>query len=211
MISRAERGHLGTLTLETTRRICAALEVRVELAPRWRAGELDRLLNTRHSAFHEAMARHLSTLPDWVAEPEVSFSIYGERGVIDILAYHPGRRALLLIELKTEVVDVQELVSTMDRRRRLARSIAAERGWPVDTVSVWVAIAEGSTNRARVAAHRTFLASAFPAGGRAMRSWLRDPSGEIRCLSFFQYALPRHVTKRGAGAERVRAVRRPAA
>ena len=42
--------------------------------------------------------------------PEVSFSIYGERGVIDILAWHPGRRALLIIELKTDIVDVNELV-----------------------------------------------------------------------------------------------------
>ncbi len=199
---------MQTLTLATIRRIAMALEVRVEVAPQWRAGELDRLLNARHAAFHEAMAKYFRSLPEWIAEPEVSFSIYGERGVIDILAYHRGRRALLIIELKTEVVDMQELVATMDRRRRLAPRIAAERGWAIESVSVWVAIAEGSTNRARIAAHhRSFMGSAFPAGGRAMRSWLRDPVNEIRCLSFFQYALPRHLVKRGSGAERVRAAR----
>jgi hypothetical protein len=172
--------------------------------PRWRGGELDRLLSARHSAFHEAIAGYLDHLPGWIAEPEVSFSIYGERGVIDILAYHPERRALLLIELKTEIVDVQDLVGSMDRRRRLAPRIAAERGWPVDSVSTWVAIAENSTNRSRVDAHRTMLHRAFPAGGREIARWLRDPTGEVRALSFFQYALPRHVTKRGAGTKRVR-------
>ena len=35
--------------------------------------------------------------------PEVSFSIYGERGVIDMLLWHPARRALLVVELKTGV------------------------------------------------------------------------------------------------------------
>jgi hypothetical protein len=167
-------------------------------------------MNARHSAFHEAMAGYLQDLPGWIMDPEVSFSIYGERGVIDILAYHPSRRALLLIELKTELVDMQELVGTVDRKRRLAPRIAAERGWTVDSVGVWVAVAEHSTNRARVAAHRAFLGAAYPDDWRTMRRWLRDPDRPIRCLSFFRYALPGHVTKRGAGAERVRAPR-PAA
>lgn len=35
--------------------------------------------------------------------PEVSFSIYGQRGVIDILAWHAATRSLLVIELKTEM------------------------------------------------------------------------------------------------------------
>ncbi|MEA2632936.1 MAG: hypothetical protein QOE66_3155, partial [Chloroflexota bacterium] len=68
-------------------------------------------------------------LPGWILAPEVSFAIYGERRVIDILAWHPGRRALLLIELKTELVDMNELLGTLDRKRRLARRIAQERGW----------------------------------------------------------------------------------
>jgi hypothetical protein len=35
------------------RRIAEALEMRVDVTVRWRAGELDRLLNARHSALHE--------------------------------------------------------------------------------------------------------------------------------------------------------------
>ena len=51
-------------------------------------------------------------MPAWVVRPEVSFSIYGERGVIDVLAWHPARRAILVIELKTELVDINELMGT---------------------------------------------------------------------------------------------------
>ena len=45
---------------------------------------------------HEIVARYFLGLPAWIVEPEVSFSIYGERGVIDILAWHPTSRILLL-------------------------------------------------------------------------------------------------------------------
>jgi hypothetical protein len=38
---------------------------------------------------HEVMAQTLALIEEWLAEPEVSYSIYGERGVIDIL---PGIR-----------------------------------------------------------------------------------------------------------------------
>ena len=65
-VSRIERGHLDTVTLETIRGVAKALDVRVELVARWRAGELDRLLNARHSAMHEVLARMFDGLPEWV-------------------------------------------------------------------------------------------------------------------------------------------------
>jgi transcriptional regulator with XRE-family HTH domain len=104
-ISRIERGHIRSLTVGTIQDVAGELDVRIDLVPRWRSGDLDRLLNRRHSTLHELVARWFGeVLPDWVLAPEVSYSIYGERGVIDILAWHPGRRALLIIELKTDIV-----------------------------------------------------------------------------------------------------------
>jgi len=101
-VSRIERGHIGSLSVATIQEVAGALDIRVDLVPRWRAGDLDRLLNRRHATLHELVARWFGeVVPEWVLAPEVSYSIYGERGVIDILAWHPGRRALLIIELKT--------------------------------------------------------------------------------------------------------------
>jgi transcriptional regulator with XRE-family HTH domain len=207
-VSRIERGHLGTLSVDVVRRVAAVLEIRVDLVPRWRGGDLDRVLNARHARLHELVARHLVTLPSWRFLPEVSFAIYRERGVIDILCFHSGRNALLVIELKTDIVDVNELVGTLDRKLRLAVEIARERGWPVTratTVSAWVIVAEGRTNRRRVSEHRTMLRAAFPTDGRSIAGWLANPARPIRALSFWPDA---HSGNVGTGLTAVRRVQR---
>ena len=76
---------------------------------------------------HERVAAVFATLPSWTAVPEVSFSVFGERGVIDWLAWHEPTGSLLVIELKTAVVDVQALLGTLDRYERLAPGVARER------------------------------------------------------------------------------------
>jgi hypothetical protein len=153
---------------------------------RWRGGELDRLLNAGHSRLHESVARYFAALDGWVIEPEVSFSIYGERGVIDILAWHAQTKSLVVIELKTLIVDVQALVGDVDRKRRLARRIALARGWDAATVSSWVIVERSATKERRVAAHRAMLRAALPTDGRVMRGWLSKPTGSMRCLSMWR-------------------------
>ena len=185
-ISRIERGHINAQSIESVRKVTAALEIRVELVPHWRGGDLERMVSRRHSALHESVARWIhDELPAWVLAPEVSFSIYGERGVIDILAWHPGRRALLVIELKTDIVDVNELVGTFDRKRRLAVKIAKERGWEPLSVSAWLVVSDGRTNRRRVAAHELMLRGALPDTRVALGRWLRDPIGTVGALTFW--------------------------
>ena len=71
------------------------MDARIDLVPRWRGGDLDRLIDARHAGMVETLVRRLASLPDWIAQPEVTFSIYGEHGSIDLVAWHPGRRAFL--------------------------------------------------------------------------------------------------------------------
>jgi hypothetical protein len=184
-VSQVERGHLGSASLDSLRRVATALDVRLDLVPRWRGGELDRLLNAGHSALHESVARAFVRWSGWTCEPEVSFSFFGERGVIDVLAWHAASRCLLVIELKTLIVDVQALVGDVDRKRRLAWKIAQERGWDVASVSSWVIVTRTKTNQRRIADHRTMLRTALPQNGHAMRSWLHTPSGSVRGLSMW--------------------------
>ncbi|CAN5609037.1 hypothetical protein BH23CHL8_BH23CHL8_06260 [soil metagenome] len=128
-VSRLERGGMGRQPLDVVRAIASALGVRVDVLVRWRGGELDRILNASHAALHESMARHLGSMEGWTWHPEVSYSIWGERSVIDILAWHAASRSLLIIELKTELVDPQELAASMHRRVRLGgRSRASRAG-----------------------------------------------------------------------------------
>ncbi len=205
-VSRIERGHLETVTLDTIRSVAGALDIRVDIIPRWRAGDLDRLMNAGHAALHEAVARHLGTLAGWEFAPEVSFAIYRERGVIDILAFHRPTGSLLVIELKTDLADLSELVGTLDRKQRLAGQIAAERGWVVrGRPSVWLVVADGHTNRHRVATFGAMLRAAYPLDGRSIGRWLQNPVGSIACLSFWPNS--REVTTK-PGVAAVRPARR---
>ena len=185
-ISRIERGDVGTISIDRLRRVCAALDIRLDLVPRWHGADLDRMLSARHAALGERIAERFRLHRDWVVEPEVSFSIWGERGIVDLLAWNPRTRSLLVIELKTELVDINETIGTLDRKGRLARQIAESRGWSAAdaTVSTWLVLAAGRTNERRVTAHRALLDRAYPDDGRILRGWLRRPTRPIRCLSF---------------------------
>jgi len=197
-VSRVERGHFGSVSLDALRAVAKVLDVRIDMVARWRGGDLDRLLNARHSNLHELVARMFTGLPDWVTRPEVSFAIYGERGVIDIFAWHPRRRMLIVIELKTDIVDVNDLVGSVDRKRRHAVEVAMDLGWiqkgdPPPGVSTWIIVSDSSTNRRRVGAHQSMLRAAFPSDGRSIHGWLSRPIEPIRALSFWADAgtLPR--------------------
>ncbi len=152
---------------------------------------------------HELVAEHFSRLDGWEIAPEVSYSIWGERGVIDLLAWHAATRTLLVIELKTEIVDINELMGKADQRRRLAPEIAAARGWVPHTVGVWIVVADSRTNRRRLAAHRSVLRVAFPTDGRTMPGWLRRPSGRVAALSFLSNRHETGVRKPLAAVRRV--------
>jgi transcriptional regulator with XRE-family HTH domain len=185
VVSLIENGRLDEVAPRTLRRVALVLGIRIETSVRLPHGEVDRLLNAGHAALHEELARYLDGLAGWLHVPEVSFAVFGERGVIDILAYHRPTRCLLVIELKTEFVSLEDLLTSMDRRLRLAKGIARDRDWDATSVSGWVVMTESDANRRRVRSLGTVLRSAFPADGRAMRRWLRQPSGSIRALSFW--------------------------
>jgi transcriptional regulator with XRE-family HTH domain len=203
-VSRLERGLIARLDVEIVVRMVAALGGRLDFKVLWQGGELDRLLNHNHSALHESVARYLSSIDGWILAPEVSFGIRGERGVIDILAWHAATRTLLVIELKTEIVDLNEMLGTIDRKRRLAPEIARSRGWHATTVAVWIVVADSKTNRRRAQAHRTILRAAFGADGRRLRGWLQAPGADFMCLSFWSNA---HGMRTRAGLATVKRVR----
>ncbi|MFM2105976.1 MAG: Helix-turn-helix domain [Chloroflexota bacterium] len=186
-ISRVETGGADDLRLADLRSIASVLEVRLSLSARWRGGDSDRLVNANHVRLQR---RVLELLPrEWVVAAEVTFSVYGERGAIDVLAWHPDAAALLVIEVKTELADPGRLLAQVDRYRRLGPAVAQERGWSRPaSVGVWVVIAESSMNRRRLASAGPLIATGLPDGFRAVRSWLRSPHGSLRALSFSPYS-----------------------
>jgi hypothetical protein len=134
-------------------------------------------VNAAHAALQSAVLRRFDALTGWVAVPEVTYSIYGERGAIDILAWHAATRTLLIVELKTVLVDAAEIVRKMDERIRLAPVIARRNGWRPRVVASWLVFTDTRTNRAHLARQRAILERLAMLDGRRMRTWLRGPLG----------------------------------
>lgn len=206
-VSRLERGRLDLLTVHTIRAVATTLEIRIDLSAWWRGGDLDRLVHSHHATLAEAVIGRLAEIGGWTVRPEISFSIRGERGVIDLLGWHPSTRTLLVIELKTAIVDVGELLGTLDRKARLAATVGRDLGWDPDHVGMCLIVAESPTNRRHVAEFGETLRSALPDDGRTTRRWLRAPAGPLRGLLFFS---DRHVVTTGRGIVSRKRVRVPA-
>jgi len=200
----AEAGRLDDVSVGRLRRVARVLGARFEGQVLWRGADLDRLMNRGHAAMHEAVARWLQEVGGWLVLPEVSFARDRERGVIDIVAWHGASRSVLVIELKTRLVDLNDLMATMDIRCRVAWQIARDHGWDAATVSVWVIVAPSRTNARILADHRTVLRAKFPADGRSMRRWLPDPHGAIAAMSFLPQVRVPNVGRDLVGPRRVR-------
>lgn len=203
-VSRLESGQLGAVQLRTLRAVCAPLEIRVDLLARARRGDADRLLDAHHAAMSAAAVAWLLTFDGWEVRPEVSFAVYGERGVVDLVCWTAALRAVLLVELKTELTDIGMLLGTMDRRHRLVDRIVEAFGWKPKVVGSLLLIAESDANRDRVRAHSALFETALPDGVGRARGWLRRPVGDLRGLAFFANSLRGQAIGNFAPRQRVR-------
>ncbi len=175
-IGRMERGRSERVTVRTLDRVAAELGGRVDVRLLWNGEALDRLLDRRHAALVDST---LVTLADagWNTAVEVSFSIRGERGSIDILAVHPPSGSLLVVEVKSVVPDLQAMLVTLDRKGRLAPEIARERGWLARSVTRLLVLPDDRTSRRRVGHHERTFDAALPARTVEIRRWLKAPAG----------------------------------
>jgi hypothetical protein len=169
-----ERGHARALRLSTVEAILVALGARLDIRVFWNGPETDRLLDEAHASLGAAVKRRLERW-GWLVRVEVTYSRYGERGRVDLLAFHAGTGLLLVIEVKTDLVDVQSLLGSLDVKTRLARGIAERFGWEVRGVVPAIVWLEHSATRKRLARVST-LFDEFDLRGRPAITWLRQPT-----------------------------------
>jgi transcriptional regulator with XRE-family HTH domain len=182
-IGRIEQGRSDRMTVRTLDRVCAALGARVDVRLLWNGEALDRLLDRGHASLVDLMLGIL-TESGWMTALEVSFAIRGERGSIDILALHVPTGSLLVIEVKSVVPDLQAMLSTLDRKGRLAPEVARERGWHGKTVTRLLVLPDDRTARRRVAMLERTFGTALPARTAEVRRWLKQPGGANHGLLF---------------------------
>jgi transcriptional regulator with XRE-family HTH domain len=175
VVGRIERGDLLRIAWADLVAVAEAVGARLDLDLRWQGEGIDRLLDERHATTVDAVVGLFGRC-GWEVDVEVSFSIWGERGSIDVVGRHPATGLLAIVEVKASVASGNQTVIGVDRKARLAPDIAAKRGWPCRGVAQFLVIAEGTTSRARVARHEGTFRSAFPMRGRECLAWLRSPS-----------------------------------
>jgi len=182
-VATLEGGGAHQLRLRTLEAILGALGARVDLRVQWNGPELDRLLDASHAALGAAVKRRLERW-GWIVRVEVSYSRYGERGRIDLLAFHPRTGFLVVIELKTDLVDVQDLLGTLDAKDRLAPHLVKSFGWNIRAVVPAIAFVEDRAIRDRLARVEV-LFDRYAVRGRSAITWLRHPTDPPSGLLWF--------------------------
>jgi transcriptional regulator with XRE-family HTH domain len=184
-VSDLECGRLAGLPVATIRRVFAAVDAGFEGTVNWRGAGLDRLLDARHAGLVAASVRRLGEL-GWETRVETTYSIYGERGSIDVLGALSRVRAVLVEEVKSELANLEETIRKLDEKVRLVRKEIAEDqfGWEPASVGRLLILPDSTTARRRVAVLEPVLRVAFPDRGSVVRQWLREPSGALAGILF---------------------------
>lgn len=176
-VSRLERGGIDGMTVAALDRLASALGATLVIELRWHGEQLDRLMDSAHAALEELTVQALRAT-NWMSEVEVSFNWYGDRGRCDAVAFDPGTRTLLIVEAKTRLGDVQDLLGRLDVKVRLGKQIAHQIGWPEPArVIPCLVVADGRTARRVVASHAALFAR-FTHRGRAADRWLAAPDSD---------------------------------
>lgn len=172
---RVEHGDLAGITIGSLERVTEALGATLSIQVRWQGERLDRLMDAAHAALQARVAELLS-MAGWIVRAEVSFNHYGDRGRVDLVALHPRLRAVLIVEVKSALGDLQDTLGRLDVKVRLARTIAAELGWGEIDVAVPVLVIAQSRGARRIVGAHEPLFRRYALRGRQAVAWLRRPS-----------------------------------
>lgn len=185
---RVEAGRAGRLSIDTLRAIATALGAEAVVLVRYRGAELDRLLDAGHARLQDRWKRRLEKY-GWTVWVEVSFNQYGDRGRVDLLAWHPRGKVVVIVEVKTVVADLQSLLGSLDVKVRVAPHILKRLGILAGvSVVPALAVADTTTNRRRIRAHES-LFDRYAIRGSAALAWLRAPHATRAGVLLFS-ALP---------------------
>lgn len=183
-VIKIEAGRVAEVHLGRARRVFAAAGGRARLTVWWNGALADRLLDERHAALGER-ALAVYARRHWETAVEVTFSEWGERGSIDLLAGHRLTRSAVVNEVKSALGSIEDTNRLLDVKVRLAPKLVYERfGWRPETVSRVLILPSEDAIRRKVARLARTMEVAYPARSREVRAWIRQPQGTLRGLWF---------------------------
>lgn len=159
VVGRHENGRIGSIA--ALERHAGVFGLRIDVRLAGRAGELTRLADEEHSRIVEIIAAWFRSA-GFLIETEASFSEWGERGRVDLLAFDPSTGTLVIVEVKTQFLDLQDLFGSINVKERLAATVAERRGWRIQRRVTVLAAADTTANRKVVREHSTLFAAFVP-------------------------------------------------
>lgn len=175
-IWRIETAQPGPMDLAVVERVLAKLGMRCSL------GVDDRHLEDRrrqrdavHGVLNGFLARRLMRKGGWLPPAtEVPIGTDAPRGWIDLVAFRPADRSLLVDETKTDILDMGALQRSVAFYEREAPKVAVALGWrPVRTVVLVLGLDSRAIGR-RLDDNRDLVTTAFPGEVVRMAAWLAD-------------------------------------
>ena len=163
------------LSFEAVDAVASVLDVTLFIDARWNSGDVDRLIDRVHARLVERVVRALRR-DGWEVLVEYGFNHYGDRGSVDVLAWHAESRTLLIVEVKSRLTDLQAMFTSFARKLRIVPGLVLrERDWDARYIGRLVVMPGTSANRTVVASHPETFATLFPERMPSIRTWLRRP------------------------------------
>ena len=184
-VSLLERGLIPRLSIVEADGLCQPLGATLVLgieAPILIAGERER--DAAHARCVAYVARRLRAA-GWLVEREVQIGPPSRPGWIDILAFDPVSRILLVIEVKTELVDLGGLERQLGWYVREARQTSRAFEWRADVVLGAALLLSTVTNDERTRENADGIRQVFPGRWRDLMSVIQREAVPARgwCLA----------------------------
>ena len=183
-VSRVESGTLVSLTVADADALCRALGSTLVFTietPVFIGGDRQRdLAHARCLAF---VVRRLARA-GWQVEREVQIGDPRRPGWIDVLAYNPISRTLLIIEIKTRLDDFGGLERQLQWYRQHAQAAARRMGWQAEDVTTAALLLATEVNDQRVRENASSIRQRFPGRWRELAAIASgDPTASLATWS----------------------------
>ncbi len=175
-ISRMEHGVAEVLDVLLVERVLDALGMRSELQVEGRhLGDRRRQREPVHARINGFVAGQLARR-EFLSALEVEVGAGSVRGWIDLIAFRPADRALIVNETKGDLPDVGAFQRSLAFYEREARVAANRLGWSPTRVVVLATLLDSARLAERLADNRGLLTRAFPSPIERLLTWIDNPA-----------------------------------